>query len=1240
MREIEPSYQALRRVDRRLQWLNLLLSSMMLLVLAPRNMKAQGLVAAYGFNEGTGAAVTDASGNGNTGTITNATWTTGKYGSALAFNGTNALVTINDSASLHLTTAMTLEAWVNPGPIVLEWEDIIYKGNDNYYLEATSNKSVPAGAGTFGTADVGTYGTAALPQNTWSHLAVTYDGATIVLYVNGVQVSSLARTGNILSSTSPLQIGGDSFYQQYFNGTIDEVRIYNVALTPAQIQVDMNMAITQTSTAPSNLAATASANQVILNWTAPTDNVGVTEYMVERCQGVGCTSFAQIATPTGTTYSDTGLAANTGYSYRVRATDAAGNLTAYSNAASVTTTSWLVAAYGFNEGTGATVTDASGNGNTGTITNATWTTGKYGSALAFNGTNALVTINDSASLHLTTAMTLEAWVNPGPVTDEWEDIIYKGTDNYYLEATSSKSVPAGAGTFGTADVGTYGTAALQQNAWSHLAVTYDGATVVLYVNGVQVSSLAQAGNILSSNNPLQIGGDSFYQQYFNGTIDEVRVYNVALTAAQIQADMSSPIGSASLLPALSLSNTNVAFGNQTSGTTSSLQTVTLSNTGSAVLMISGTTISGANSNDFAQINNCGSALAPTGGCTIGITFTPSATGTRNATIIISDNAQGNPHAISLSGTGLASSTLSISPRVTALTPTRTQQFATNLTGVVWSVDGVVNGSASSGTITNAGLYSPPTSAGTHTVTVTTSDHSQSVNATVYITTYSGKFTLHNDNLRTGQNLSETVLTPSNVSPSTFGKLFAYALDGIAHASPLYVANVNVTGQGFHNVVYVATEHDSVYAFDADGLSSSPLWHVSLINPGAGITTVPPNDTGECCDIQPEIGITGTPVIDPGTGTLYVVAKTKGVVGGTTNYVQRLHALDITSGAEKFGGPVVIQASVPGTGDGAQAGQVPFDPLRENQRPALLLSNGVVYVGFASHGDNPPYHGWVLGYNAANLQLVMTYNDTANSSAGGIWQSGAGLAADADGNIYFVTGNGTFDADINGVDYGDSFEKISSSGTVLDYFTPLDQATLATQDLDLGAGGVLLLPDQAGAHPHLAVAAGKDGAIYLVDRENMGHYNPSSNQNLQSLVDIFPNGTPQPGNFSFPVYFNGYVYFSPISDAIKAFQLTNGFLTTAPTSQSPEVYGYPGGALALSANGDANGILWAVQSSSTSVGVLRAYDATNLPNELYNSNESGSRDTLDLAAKFSTPVIANGKVFIASYSQLTAFGLLP
>ena len=740
--------------------------------------------------------------------------------------------------------------------------------------------------------------------------------------------------------------------------------------------------------------------------------------------------------------------------------------------------------------------------------------------------------------------------------------------------------------------------------------------------------------------------------YFNGIIDEVRIYNRVLTQSEIQSDMNTPLGGASAPPPVAtLSASALDFGNQTTGTSSTAKVVTLTNTGGSALFLNSVTITGTNSADFSQSNNCGSSLPPNGSCSFSVVFTPAATGTRSATLSISDNAAGSPHTVALTGNGTSTSGLSISPRVTALTFTRTQQFtAANNNGTVrWLVDDVTGGSASSGTITTSGLYTPPSATGTHTITAL--DNSQLAAATVYISNYGGTFTRDIDNLRTGLNPNETILTPANVNSAQFGKLFSYNIDGVADASPLYVANLNIPGLGFRNVVYVATEHNSVYAFDADGLSSNPIWKVSFINPAAGITTVPPSDTGECCDISPEIGITGSPVIDPASGTLYVVAKTKEVSGGTTNYVHRLHALNITTGAEKFGGPITIQGSVPGNGAGASGGRIAFLPLRENQRAALMLSNGVVYVAFAAHGDQPPYHGWVFGYNASTLQQVMIYNSTPNGSGGGIWQSGDGLATDASGNIFFVTGNGDFNANVNGPNYGDSFVKIAPNGAVLDYFTPFDQANMAAQDLDLGSGGTTLLPDQSGPHPHLAISAGKNGTIYLVDRDNMGRYNANNNnQIVQSLVNEFPNGTFITGNFKAPVYFNSTLYFSADADHIKSFRMTNGLMSTSPNSQTALVPGYPGATLGLSSNGLTNGILWAIEridfdpqggGGPRAIGVLHAFDATNMGIELYNSNQAaGSRDALDFAAKWSAPLVANGKVYVATNGRLTVFSLLP
>ena len=1298
---------------------------------APASMAATaGLVAAYSFDEGSGTTVTDASGNGNNGTVANTTWSTsGKYGGALQFNGTSSMVTIPDSASLHLSAGMTLEAWVNPSTVNANWRDVIYKGNDNFYLEATSTTgSVPDGGLIAGGSYADAFGTAKLAASTWSFLSETYDGSTLRLYVNGTQVASTAHTGTITTSTNPMQIGGDSFYGQFFAGLIDNVRVYNVALSAAQIQTDQTTPVAVTPPSqPGTLTATAvSSGEVDLSWGASTGSVSgyliercqgagcssftqiaapagtgtsykdtsvsantsysyrvratdtagdlsaysntatattpavtppsqpgtltataasptevdlswgastgsVSGYLIERCQGAGCTSFTQIAAPagTGTSYKDTSVSANTSYSYRVRATDTAGDLSAYSNTATAITpaaSTGLVAAYSFDEGSGTTVTDASGNGNNGTVANTTWSTsGKYGGALQFNGTSSMVTIPDSASLHLSAGMTLEAWVNPSTVNANWRDVIYKGNDNFYLEATSTTgSVPDGGLIAGGSYADAFGTAKLAASTWSFLSETYDGSTLRLYVNGTQVASTAHTGTITTSTNPMQIGGDSFYGQFFAGLIDNVRVYNVALSAAQIQSDQTTPVGTN--LPSVPANLTaNAVSGNEIDLSWGA------STGGSGVTGYRVERCQGAGCSSFTQI------ATPTG---TSYNDTGLSANTSYSYRVRAVDSAGNLSPYSNIVTAVTG--LTVTPATAVLTFTRTAQFAAQGPGsgsATWSVDGVAGGNASVGTITAGGLYTPPSTVGTHTVTATAG--ALTGNATVYVTNDAGTLTYHNDNMRTGQDLNETVLTPSNVNSSTFGKRFSYPLDGLTLASPLYVQNVNIPGQGFHNVVIVATEHDSVYAFDADGRSSSPLWHVNFTNPAAGVTTVPAADTGETEDIPNEIGITGTPVIDPATNTIYLVAATKEVSGGTTSYVQRLHALDLTTGAEKFGGPVVIQASVPGTGDGSSGGTLSFDSLRENQRTGGLLANGVVYFGFSSHGDNDPFHGWVLGYNASTLQRVMVFCSTPNAGHGGVWMDGDGIATDSTGSLYFISGDGDFDVNTGGSDYGDSFIRLSTSGTVQDYFAPRVQSTLDTGNLDLGAGGVLLLPDQSGAHPHEMVSAGKNGTVYLVDRDNMGHFNSASDNIVQELVNIFPNNLGiEGGNFSSPVYWNGSVYFAPVGGAVQAFSLANGLLSTSPTSQTSETYNGRGGAMSISANGASNGILWALQTNGSGVpGTLHAYDATNLSRELYNSDQAGSRDTLDEWDKFSVPVVANGEVFVAGTSQLTIFGLL-
>ena len=503
-------------------------------------------------------------------------------------------------------------------------------------------------------------------------------------------------------------------------------------------------------------------------------------------------------------------------------------------------------------------------------------------------------------------------------------------------------------------------------------------------------------------------------------------------------------------------------------------------------------------------------------------------------------------------------------------------------------------------------------------------------------------TYHNDNSRSGLNPNETILNTSNVNSNQFGKLFSQPLDGTVFAQPLYLANVNIPGSGAHNVVFVATEHDSVYAFDADdnsGSNSVPLWKTSFLT--SGVTTVPIADTG-CPDIAtPEVGITSTPVIDTSTGTIYVVAMTK----ESGSYVYRLHALDVTTGTEKFGGPTTIQGSVPGS-----SGSLAFIPLLHLQRSALLLSNGAVYVAFASFCDAGNYHGWLMAYSASTLQRLAIYSDSAYGVKGGIWMSGNGAAADTDGNVFLVTGNGTFDATSSSPkDFGDSVLKLGLSGgqvSISGYFTPWNQATLAAHDEDLGAGGQVLLPDQTGSHPHLLLAAGKLGVLYLLDRDNLGQFSNNGVSDPQVVQEISGLGA----LFSTAAYWNNNIYVWGSSDYLKTFTLNNGLLSTSPTAQSGFTIGFPGATPSVSANGASNGIVWSLQTDTvggndgdpiyTSPAVLHAHDATNVAVELYNSQQNYNRDQAPNAVKFIVPTVTNGKVYVAGLRQLSVFGVLP
>jgi hypothetical protein len=497
-------------------------------------------------------------------------------------------------------------------------------------------------------------------------------------------------------------------------------------------------------------------------------------------------------------------------------------------------------------------------------------------------------------------------------------------------------------------------------------------------------------------------------------------------------------------------------------------------------------------------------------------------------------------------------------------------------------------------------------------------------------------TYHYNNQRTGLNSSETTLTLSNVNYTTFGKLFELAVDGKVDAQPLYLSAVPISGKGTHNLLIVATENDSVYAFDAD--VGTLIWHVSALLSGETAS-----DDLDCDQITPTIGITATPVINIPTGSsgvIYVVAMSKDSSG---NYHQRLHALNAPTGKELYGGPVAITAQYPGTGDNSSGGYVIFDPAQYAERSALLLLNGVVYLAWTSHCDVRPYTGWIMGYSATTLAQTTVLNITPNGNSGAIWGSGAGLAADTSGNIFFLDANGTFDATLTSTgfpsqgDYGNAFIRLTTANglAVADYFETWNGQEESENDIDLGSGGALLLPNMpySTGFVQLAVGAGKDTNIYIVNRNYMGKFNADGNILYQELVDALPNGM-----WAMPAYFNGMLYFGPVNEPLYAFGFSNNKLRAAPTAQTTNTFRYPGTTPSISANGTANGIVWA--TDNTSPALLRAFNATTLA-QLYSSSQaSDGRDQFGAGNKFIAPLIINGKVYVGTTTGVGAFGLLP
>jgi hypothetical protein len=505
------------------------------------------------------------------------------------------------------------------------------------------------------------------------------------------------------------------------------------------------------------------------------------------------------------------------------------------------------------------------------------------------------------------------------------------------------------------------------------------------------------------------------------------------------------------------------------------------------------------------------------------------------------------------------------------------------------------------------------------------------NSTVDVITY------HYDNGRDGQNLNETALTPANVNSAQFGKKGEFTVDGKVDAQPLYLSQVTIGGQK-KNVLYVATEHGSVYAFDADsinGMTSTSLWKTSTL--GSGETT---SDNRGCGQVSPEIGITATPVIDRSRNSIYVVAMSKNSSG---TYFQRIHALDLTTGQELFGGPMNITATYPGTGDNSSGGNVVFDPKQYKERPGLLQINGTIYTTWSSHCDARPYTSWVMAFSADTLAQTGVLNLVPNGSEGGIWMAGTAPGADAAGNLFFIIGNGTFDTTLNSSGFpadgncGNCFVKLgTSTGLKLaDYFTPHNTVAESNADTDFGSGGGILMldvTDSGGNTRHLAVGAGKDSIIYVVDRDAMGKFNASTDQIYQEISGQLGGGV-----FSMPAFFNNTVYYGAVGDALKAFPVTTAKLAAAPSSQSTHHFGYPGTTPSVSANGTTNGIVWAIENGGA---VLYAYDATDLTKELYNSNQAANNRDHFSGNKFITPMVVNGRVYVGTANSVAVFGLLP
>jgi len=605
---------------------------------------------------------------------------------------------------------------------------------------------------------------------------------------------------------------------------------------------------------------------------------------------------------------------------------------------------------------------------------------------------------------------------------------------------------------------------------------------------------------------------------------------------------------------------------------------------------------------------------------------------------------------STSGSSASAITITTQPGSLSLAVGQTATFSVVATGTAplayqWQKNGAMISGATSASYTTPAATSADNGA-KFIVVVSNASGSATSNAAILAVGSAAAtdptpdvVTYHYDAMRSGANTNETTLTPANVNSTKFGLLGSFTVDGRVDGQPLYVAGATIPGVGIKNVLYVVTEHDTVFAFDADsvnGATTASLWQTSMLQ--AGET---PSDDRNCGQVSPEIGVTSTPVIDRTRNAIYVVAVSKTSTGA---YVHRIHALNLATGAELFGGPTTVTATYPGTGEGSANGTDTFDPKQYNERPALLQVGATIYTTWGSHCDVGPYNSWAISYSADTLKQTSVLNLVPNGGGGGIWMAGAGPAADAAGNVYFIIGNGDFDTTLTSAgvpsngNCGNCFVKLAPAPqmALADYFTPLNTVSESTADLDFGSGGPLLLPDlkdSAGTTHQLAVGIGKDQNIYVVDRNNMGKFSSTTNAIYQLISGILPDAYD-----SSPIYFNNTVYLGGITNTIMAFPITNAKLATTPTSQTANKFGYPGAMPVISASGTTNAIVWAIENATN--GILHAYDATNLATEFYNSTQAANNRDQFAPNKYMTPMVTNGKVYVGTPNSVAVFGILP